>query len=118
MCCGIHRMRTGSRLRIVNRAGWYSIGDGESGMNQIVTLTGLTNRQFIDDYAREGRVGLACGTAFVNVAIARAQRHVDEEKTWGKWSHAFLFQGVRHDKHHWVVESDLEVHHRHIRLGV
>ena len=34
------------------------------------------------------------------------------------WSHAFLFQGRRADGHHWVIESDLQVHRKHIQLGV
>ena len=53
----------------------------------------------------------------IDMAIARAQRHIDSEERWGCWSHAFLFQGERGDGHHWVIESDLEVHRKHIRLG-
>jgi hypothetical protein len=34
------------------------------------------------------------------------------------WSHAFFCQGERHDGHHWVIESDLQIHRKHIRLGV
>jgi hypothetical protein len=29
-----------------------------------------------------------------------------------------LFEGKRADGHHWVIESDLEIHHKHVRLGV
>jgi hypothetical protein len=54
----------------------------------------------------------------VDKAICRAERHLDEEKQWGSWSHAFLFQGQRLDGHHWVIESDLQIHHKHIQLGV
>jgi hypothetical protein len=43
---------------------------------------------------------------------------VNEAGKWGSWSHSFLFQGPRHDGHHWVIESDLDVHRKHIRLGV
>ncbi len=32
--------------------------------------------------------------------------------------HAFLFQGARHDGHHWVIESDLQINRKHIKLGV
>lgn len=53
----------------------------------------------------------------IDIAITRAQRHIDREARWGCWSHAFLFQGQRGDGHHWVIESDLEVHRKHIRLG-
>jgi hypothetical protein len=34
------------------------------------------------------------------------------------WSHVFLFQGQRLDGHHWVIESDLQIHRKHIQLGV
>ena len=43
---------------------------------------------------------------------------MDEHKTRGLWSHAFLFQGKRADGHHWVIESDLQIHRKHIQLGV
>jgi hypothetical protein len=87
-------------------------------MNQTITITGLSNRQFLETYAGAGRVGLAGGSTLVNKAIGRAQRHVDPDKTWSNWAHAFLFQGTRRDNQHWVIESDLEIHRRHIRLGV
>jgi hypothetical protein len=87
-------------------------------MNQLITLTDLSNQKFLETYARPGRVGLAGGTTLIDKAIGRAQRHVDAEKVWSRWSHAFLFQGVRHDKRHWVIESDLQLHRKHIQLGV
>jgi hypothetical protein len=60
-----------------------------------------------------------CGGATpVDLAIRRAQRHVDGAGRWSNWSHAFLFEGVRADGHHWVIESDLQFHRRHIQLGV
>jgi hypothetical protein len=34
------------------------------------------------------------------------------------WSHALLFEGKRADGHHWVIESDLQMHRKHIQLGV
>src|SRR5439155_7351645 len=43
---------------------------------------------------------------------------LDADETWGAWSHAFLFQGRRADGHHWVIESDLQIHRKHIHLGV
>src|SRR6267154_4494433 len=86
--------------------------------NQTVVVTGLTNREFLEQYARPGRVGLSGGITLIDKAIARAERHVDQAGEWGSWSHSFLFQGPRHDGHHWVIESDLDVHRKHIRLGV
>ena len=85
---------------------------------QAVVVTGLTNRQFLDRYAKVGRVGLSGGMSLIDKAIARAQRHLDSEERWGTWSHSFLFQGERFDGHQWVIESDLQIHRKHIRLGV
>jgi hypothetical protein len=30
----------------------------------------------------------------------------------------FLFQGERADGHHWVIESDLQIHRKHFQFGV
>ena len=65
-----------------------------------------------------GRIGLSGGLTFIDKAICRAERHLDEKERWGLWSHAFLFQGARADGHPWVIESDLQVHRKHIQLGV
>jgi hypothetical protein len=81
-------------------------------------VSGVSNRAFLEDYAAPGRVGLAGGADVVSRLIARAQRHLDEEKRPSLWSHAFIFQGTRADGRHWVFESDLEVHRKNIRLGV
>jgi hypothetical protein len=90
----------------------------ESTQNETVVLTGLSNREFLERYARPGCIGLSGGVTLIDKAICRAERHVHGKKKWGAWSHAFLFQGERHDGHHWVIESDLQFHHKHISLGV
>ncbi len=87
-------------------------------MNQIIELHDLTNEEFFARHASPGCVALAGGTALIDRVICRAQRHVDDEENWSCWSHAFLIQGPRIDGHAWVVESDLEIHRKHIRLGV
>ncbi len=87
-------------------------------LNQTVVVTGISNQEFLRQYARPGRVGLSGGVTLIDKAIARAERHLDAAGAWGQWSHAFLFQGERHDGHHWVIESDLQVNRKHIRLGV
>ena len=87
-------------------------------MNKIVELTGLTNEQFFTRHAAPGCVALAGGTALIDRVICRAQRHVGEDENWSFWSHAFLIQGPRVDGHIWVVESDLDIQRKHIRLGV
>src|ERR1700733_13402440 len=60
-------------------------------MNRIVTMEGLSNREFLESCAQPGRIGLAGGTTLIDKAINRAQRHVDPRKVWSHWSHAFLF---------------------------
>lgn len=90
----------------------------DSIQNEIIRVSGMSNQEFLERYAWPGRVGLSGGMTLVDKAIYRAERHLDEAERWGSWSHAFLFQGVRHDGHHWVIESDLQFHHKHIRLGV
>ena len=86
--------------------------------NGIVPVNGLSNREFLERYARPGCIGLSGGISLIDRAICRAQRHLDPQENWGMWSHAFLFQGRRADGHHWVIESDLQVHRKHIQLGV
>ena len=83
-----------------------------------VVCTDLSNREFLERYAREGRVGLSGGATLVDQLICRAERHLDDQKRWGAWSHAFLFEGLRVDGQHWILESDLQFHRKHIRLGV
>ena len=86
--------------------------------SQTIVMTGLTNREFLELHARPGCIGLSGGITLVDKAICRAERHLDEREQWGTWSHAFLFEGQRLDGHHWVVESDLQVHRKHVQLGV
>lgn len=87
-------------------------------MNEIITLRDLTNQQFLTQYARPGCIGLVGGTTLIEKFIRFAERHVDDQESWSLWSHAMIFEGTRPDGHQWVIESDLEIHHKHIRLGV
>jgi len=86
--------------------------------SQTVLVTGVSNQEFLERYALPGRIGLSGGITLIDKAICRAERHLDMKEKWGSWSHAFLFQGQRLDGHHWVIESDLQIHHKHIQLGV
>jgi hypothetical protein len=86
--------------------------------NETVVVTGISNQEFLQRYAKAGRIGLTGGVTLVDKAICRAQRHLDENERWAAWSHAFLFQGRRADQHHWIIESDLQFHRKHIQLGV
>ena len=62
---------------------------------QTVVAKGLSNREFLELYARAGRIGLSGGLTLIDKAICRAERHLDERELWGLWSHVFLFQGQR-----------------------
>lgn len=86
--------------------------------NETIRLANLSNEEFLKIHARPGRVGLSGGLTLIDKAICRAERHLDENERWGLWSHAFFFQGTRADGHQWVIESDLQVHRKHIQLGV
>lgn len=87
-------------------------------MPQPQIVSGISNREFIHTHAVPGRIGLAGGTDVISRLIGFAQRGLNDERQSSLWSHAFLFQGTRHDGHHWVFESDLEIHRKNIRLGV
>ena len=86
--------------------------------NQTIVVSGLTNQEFLERYMQPGRVGLCGGITNVDKVILRAQRHQDDQKRWSQWSHAFFFQGIRADGHHWVIESDIQILRKHIQLGV
>lgn len=90
----------------------------EANPSQIIILRDVSNREFLERHAWAGCVGLSGGDSLVDKAICRAERHLDEQARWGKWSHAFLFEGRRVDGQHWVIESNLQIHHKHIQLGV
>ncbi len=93
--------------------------DSAAKPNETVRVAGLTNREFLQRYAGAGRVGLSTGLTIIDKAICRAERHLAPGgQHWGAWSHAFLFQGQRPDGHHWLLESDLQVHQKHFQFGV
>src|SRR5882757_9032742 len=102
------------------RCSMFNVPSGNRSHPMIETnlVEGITNEAFFATHARSGRIGLVGGTEPGNRVISRAQRHLSDDKAWSCWTHAFLFQGKRADGHHWVIESDLDVRRKHIRLGV
>ncbi|MEY4387940.1 MAG: hypothetical protein RLY20_3223 [Verrucomicrobiota bacterium] len=90
----------------------------EDDMSETISVSGLSNAEFLEHYAAPGRIGLSGGTTLIDKAICRAERHLDAHHRWGVWSHAFIFQGRRVDGHQWVIESDLQIQRKHIQLGV
>jgi hypothetical protein len=87
-------------------------------MNEPIVVRNLSNRDFLESHAQAGRVGLVGGTTLIEKAIRRAERRIDENERRSLWSHAMLFEGKRADGHYWVIESDLQIHRKHIQLGV
>lgn len=81
-------------------------------------ITGLSNQELMDGYARPGMVGLAGGSALIDRTIRKMQSRLSEARSESRWSHAFLFSERRIDGQLWVLESDLEIHHKQVRLGV
>src|SRR6185503_15611992 len=66
----------------------FSMPPSMENQNQTVVITGMSNREFLERYALPGRVGLSGGVTLVDMAIARAERHLDASGKWGSWSHA------------------------------
>jgi len=85
---------------------------------EIVRIEGIGNAEFLERYAAPGRVGLCGGNDLLNRAIRKLQHHVTHDGHRSAWSHAFLCNGRRLDSQNWVLESDLDLRHKQIRLGV
>jgi hypothetical protein len=84
----------------------------------VANAEGLSNAEFLERHAAPGRVGLCGGVDAINGVIRKLQYHVTADGHRSPWSHAFLCSGRRADGRHWVLESDLDLHHKQIRLGV
>lgn len=84
----------------------------------IIPVSNLSNEEFVNRYAAPGFVGLVGGTATIDLAIRKVQGMFLGKKEKTLWSHAFLFGGKRFDGHHWVLESDIDIHRKKMRLGV
>ena len=78
----------------------------------------LRNQELFAAHAKPGVVGLAGGAHFIDRTIRKVQRHWRADTPRSLYSHAFICSGVRADGQHWLIESDLEIHHKQIRLGV
>ena len=75
------------------------------------------NAELIRKHAAPGRIGL-CGTDdWIGKAIRKAQAPLTQDGHRSLWSHAFLFSEQRLDGHWWVLESDLDLRNRQLRLG-
>ena len=77
-----------------------------------------TNAELYARWAKPGVVGLAGGAHFIDRTIRTVQRHWRRTQPRSLYSHAFICSGLRADGQHWVLESDLELRPKQIRLGV
>lgn len=78
----------------------------------------LRNQALFVAHAKPGVVGLAGGAHFIDRTIRKVQRHWRGDAPQSLYSHAFICSGLRADGQHWLLESDLEIRHKQIRLGV
>jgi hypothetical protein len=78
----------------------------------------MTNREFFEKHARSGAIGLVGSSAAIDRAIRRAQKRITKNKQASLFSHAFLISEKRIDGEWWVIESDLEIHSKQVKLGV
>jgi hypothetical protein len=76
------------------------------------------NQDLFLKHAKPGVVGLAGGAHFVDRTIRKVQRRWRSAAPRSLYSHAFICSGLRADGQHWVLESDLTLAHKQIRLGV
>jgi len=77
-----------------------------------------SNADFIERHAAPGRIGLCGDRDWINKLIRKAQAPLTADGHRSLWSHAFLFSERRSDGQWWVIESDLDVRYRQVRLGV
>jgi hypothetical protein len=79
------------------------------------------NREIFAAFGKPGVVGLAGGSHIIDRTLRKTQRSLRERNQGAPrslFSHAFICGEVRPDGHLWVLESDLDVRHKLIRLGV
>lgn len=76
------------------------------------------NADFLLRHAAPGRIGLVSGGDMISDLIRKAQAPLTRDGHRSFWSHAFLFSERRSDGQWWVIESDLDLRYKQMRLGV
>ena len=77
-----------------------------------------SNEAFIQRHAAPGRIGLCAGGDWISKVIRKSQAPLTDDGHCSLWSHAFMFSERRSDGHWWVIESDLDLRYKQMRLGV
>ena len=78
----------------------------------------LSNKEFIEQYATPGCIGLIGADTPIDNSIKKMQKYITADGKQSLWSHAFIFSDKRRDGHWWLIESDLEFHRKQMKLGV
>ena len=78
----------------------------------------IGNADFLLRHAAPGRIGLVAGGDVISHLIRKAQSPLTDDGHRSFWSHAFLFSEHRSDGQWWVIESDLDLRYKQMRLGV
>lgn len=76
------------------------------------------NAGFLLRHAAPGRIGLVAGGDVISHLIRTAQSPLTRDGHRSLWSHAFIFSERRSDGRWWVIESDLDMRYKQMRLGV
>lgn len=84
----------------------------------ILEIKNISNKEFVEQYAKAGCIGLVGADTPIDNSIKKAQKSITKDGKASLWSHAFLFSGWRIDGHMWIIESDLTFHSKQIKLGV
>ena len=78
----------------------------------------MSNEEFFDKHCASGKVVLVGGSALIDRGIKIAQKKITKNKKESLFSHAFIIGEKRIDAKWWVIESDLEIHPKQVKLGV
>ncbi len=84
----------------------------------MIEVAAASNVAFFKKYGGPGCIGLVGGGLPIDRLIRRAQRKLNPEREWSRFSHAFVMVGPREDGHFWALESDLDFHRERVQLGV
>ena len=78
----------------------------------------MSNQEFFEKFCIPGNIVLVGGSAFIDRSIKKAQKKITKNKKESLFSHAFVISNKRIDGKWWLIESDLEIHTKQIKLGV
>lgn len=84
----------------------------------ISNIKGLSNKAFVEKYAKPGCIGLIGADNPIDNSIKKAQKLITADGKNSLWSHAFIFSGIRADGEWWIIESDWDFNFTKPRLGV